>query len=173
MLKFIKIILCSVTMISCKSDMIKTKGMEFYLLEDISTLKACEDFEASKQVIKSLPLVTDNEILYYDWNKHEITLKESAFNKIKDYMEKQKMTIYPIILTINGEKMYGLWYKYSLLSRGCRSTLISETTFDPQNGKMVLGITFGQVYDRSSLGKDPRGDKRVYDYLKSTGRLVE
>ena len=169
----LKILFCTVLFFSCKKDDAKPKGIEFYLLENPQNVKSCEDFDASSQNILPTPLITDDDILSYDWKEHNLILKESAYTKLKNYRDEKKVAIYPLVLTVNGQKIYGLFYKYAILAQGCRSTLISENDFGPTDGKMEYSIVHGQGFGASTLGKDPRGDKRIYDYLKSTGRLVE
>ena len=168
----VKILLFTILLLGCKGNEIKPSGMEIYLLENPENLKRCEDFDVTNQNILSNALILDSDILSYNWKDHNITLKESAYDKLKDSREKNNF-IYPIIITLNREKIYGVWYKYSILSMSCKSTLITENDFGPTNGKMEYSIVHGQGFGASTLGKDPRGDKRIYDYLKSTGRLVE
>jgi hypothetical protein len=170
---FVKIFICCITLFNCKSDEITTKGLEFYQIENPTNIQGCEEFDITLQKIKPTAMISDKDILSYEWNTHTIILKESAYNNLKEFRVSSNIAIYPLIITLNGEKIYGLWYKYAILSQGCRTTLITESDYAPQNGKMNFSIIHGQVYDRSKLGKDPRGDKRIYDYLKSTGRLVE
>jgi hypothetical protein len=169
----VKILICIVFLSSCKKEEIKIKGIEFYLLEDDLSFKnkLCKDFDFISQNLQANSIIT-NDVISYNWTSHTMTLSESAYNKLKSYRDKT-LPIYPIVLTINGERIYGLFYKYAILSSGCQSTLLSETDFEPKNGKMECIIVHGQGYDSTKLGKDPRGDKRIYDYLKSTGRLIE
>jgi hypothetical protein len=174
----IKILICTVFLLSCKKDEIKPQGIEFYLLEDDANFNnfsnSCKDFDFNNQKLKATPLITNEDVLNYEWTNHEITITQSAFTKVKNYRDKT-FAIYPLVLTINGERIYGLFYKYAILARGCETTLITESGLGnvPKNGGANFSIVHGQVYDRSTLSKDPRGDKRIYDYLKSTGRLVE
>ena len=148
--------------------------MEFYLLENSTNIIPCEEFDIKNQTLQSTALITDDEIISYNWKIHEITLAQSAYTKLKNYRDKT-FPIYPLVLTFNGEKIYGLSYKFAILARGCRSTLISESGEGniPKNGGENFVIIHGQGFNGNMLSEDPRGNKRIYDYLKSTGRLVE
>jgi hypothetical protein len=168
-----KILLCTLISLSCKKDEVKTKGIELYLPENIANIIACKDFDFTNQKLQATPLITDEDVLSYEWSNHAITLSKSAYTKLKNYKDEKKLGIYPLVLTINGERIYGLFYKYAILSMSCQSTLISENDFGPTNGKLGYSIVHGQGFPVNMLIKDPRGDKRIYDYLKSTGRLVE
>ena len=174
----IKMLLFTILFIGCKKDEIKTKGIEFYLLENDSSFigfeNGCKDFDFVTPKLKETPIITNGDVLNYDWKIHEITISQDAYTRLKNYRDKT-FPIYPLVLMLNGERIYGLFYKYAILARGCETTLIGESGLGntPENGGENFAIVHGQVYDRSTLGKDPRGDKRIYDYLKSTGRLVE
>ena len=161
--------------LGCKKDEIKTKGIEFYLPENSTNIIACEDFDFKNQKSQANPLITDGDVINYNWAIHEITISQDAYTKIKNYRDEKQLGIYPLILSINGEKIYGIFYKFGILARSCRSTLISESGEGniPKNGGENLVIIHGQGFKGNMLSEDPRGDKRIYDYLKSTGRLVE
>jgi hypothetical protein len=174
----LKILFCITLFWGCKKDEIKTKGMEFYLLEDDSSFNSfensCKDFDFNNQKLQAAPIITNEDVISYNWRSHEITIRQSAYERLKNYRDKF-FPIYPLVLVINGERVYGLFYKYAILALGCATTLIGESGRGniPKDKGENLIIVHGQVFDRSTLGKDPRGDKRIYDYLKSTGRLVE
>ncbi len=168
----IKILLFTVLFLGCKKDDIKTKGIEFYLPESTSNITICKDFNFNTPILQATPIITDDDVISYNWSQHAITLSERAYNELKNNRNKT-FPIYPLVFSLNGERIYGFFYKYAILSSSCQSTLISETDFGPTNGKMEYIIVHGQGFDTSTLGKDLRGDKRIYDYLKSTRRLVE
>ena len=168
----IKILLFTILFMGCKKDELKTKGIEFYLLDNSTNIANCKNFDFNIPTLQTTPIVTNDDVISYNWAEHAITLNEKAYNELKNNRDKT-LPIYPLVLTLNGERIYGLFYKYAILSSSCNSTLISETDFGPKNGKMEYIIVHGQGFDASTLGKDPRGDKRIYDYLKSTNRLVE
>jgi hypothetical protein len=172
----IKIILCTAFLLSCKKEDIKTDikttGIEFYLPENATNIAECKDFDFNTPKLQASPIITNEDVISYNWKQHSITMSERAYNELKSNRNKTR-PIYPLILSLNGERIYGLFYKYAILSSSCQSTLISETNFGPTNGKLEYVIVHGQGFDASNLGKDPRGDKRIYDYLRSTGRLVE
>jgi hypothetical protein len=174
----IRIIFFTVLLLGCKKDEIKPQGIEFYLLEDDSSFNSfgnsCKDFDFNNQKLKGTPIITNEDILKYEWKGHEVTISQNAFTKLKSHRDKA-FVIYPLVLMINGERIYGLFYKYAILAVGCETTLITESGLGntPINGGANFTIIHGQVVDKSTLSRDPRGDKRIYDYLKSTGRLVE
>ena len=170
----IKILFFTLLLLSCKKDEIKTKGIEFYLLDNSTNITNCKDFDFNTPTLQATPIINDEDVINYDWTIHEITISQNAYNRIKNHRDKT-FPIYPLVITLNGERIYGLFYKYAILSSSCETTLIGESGLGniPKNGGENFAIIHGQVYDRSRLSKDPRGDKRIYDYLKSTNRLVE
>lgn len=170
----IKVIIITVLFLSCKKEEIKTKGIEFYLPENPTNIINCKDFNFNTPVLQSTPIIADKDIINYNWEIHEITISQDAYIKLKNHRDKT-LPIYPLVLTLNGERIYGLFYKFAILAMGCETTLIGESGWGniPKDGGENFSIVHGQVYDRSTLGKDPRSDKRIYDYLKSTGRLME
>ena len=177
-----KILFFAVLFLGCKKEEIKTKGIEFYLLEDDSNFnnyeKICKDFDFKIPSLQAIPIVSDEDVISYDWKIHEITISQGAYTKLKKYRDEKNRAIYPLVLTVNGKRIYGLFYKFAILASGCETTLITESGWGnvPKNGGENLSIIHGQVslaFRNSLLSKDPTGNKRIYDYLKSTERLVE
>lgn len=167
-----KILLFIILILGCKKDDIKTKGIEFYLPESTANINRCKDFNFDTTILQATPIITDADVINYNWSQHTITLSERAYNELKENRNNIG-SIFPMVFSLNGEKIYGFFYKYAILSSSCQSTLMSESNLVPTNGKLECRIVHGQGYDASAFVKDPRGDKRIYDYLKSTNRLVE
>jgi hypothetical protein len=153
-----------------KNDLNKisnTQGIEFYLIENSVQVKSCKDFDVSNLTVLTKPLITNNEVLSYDWAKHQISFKKGIFERLNETEITQNRPFFPMVLSINGEKIYGIFSYLNSLSQICYSTALLSTPLE-KNGGQVFQIYFGSIN-----GKDPRGDKRIYDYLKSTGRLME
>jgi hypothetical protein len=121
-----------------------------YLVHGIPLDKALND-NINKLPMDKKPLVSTNDIIKYNWDKHELLLS-------KDFMMEEKT---PFILVVNNKRIYlgTLW-----------SRALSE--FPPEI-PLIYESRRGKVYDITykTTGKDVRNNMQLFDVLKRLNKL--
>ena len=155
---------------------------EIYLLKNnsIDTTKDIDEIILDKQ-----PLISNNDIISYNWKENIITISDSSADRILDISGKYVGSHYgiPTIITINKKFIY----KACMWSP--RSPLI------PPTDVIIIDLHFKKII-YSSYNKNPKRfinennklfirnrlkspdslsikNKLIYDCLKASGKLIE
>ena len=121
---------------------------------------------AAKPEITGSPVITIKDILSYDRNHHEITLTESAFDRLAQ-----------LDIPVNGLG-FAVCINREVIYSGAFWTPISSVSYDgpviiiplSDQGARTVKIELGYPSSTFFQGQDPRSDQRILDAL--AGRLI-
>ncbi|MFV0531716.1 MAG: hypothetical protein ACK5MD_09825 [Flavobacteriales bacterium] len=110
-------------------------------------------FDATEENVFNNPLIDDWQIEKFDYENQTIKLTESGKREI----EKLEIPLrgMPVVLTLNGEIIYGFWFWNMLSSFGCDRVY----TYPKWNFSIKFGLPKDFKY-----GNDPRFDERLKKY---------
>ena len=112
------------------------------------------------------PVITANDIRSYDRNHHEITLIQSAFDRLASL--DVPVSGLGFAVCVNKEVIYSgaFWTPISSMSYSGPVIIIPLGNQSADTVKIELGYPTGTLFQ----GQDPRSDPRIFDAL--AGRLV-
>jgi hypothetical protein len=118
------------------------------------------------------PVLTEKEIIAYDWATHLITLTPSAEKKLFDYETRPneapgaRLAGREFVVTANGVRCYGgaFWSSIMWGAYNFPSIVISTRT-------NTIQIQRGFPPSGDDAAPDPRADARVMKALKEAGKL--
>jgi hypothetical protein len=133
-------------------------GIEFFFVENYKNLnsdcKYCFDLETAK--LESIPILNEEDIKHFNWKNQQIILTEKGKHKFTDL--KIPLSGLPVIITLNGRKIYSLWFWNAVSSFGC-DRVFAFPTID-------FKIQFG-LPKNYSFGTDPRFNEKLREYVVS------
>ena len=139
------------------------RGFAIYLTGD--TTPRFEVPEISELQIADDPLITEEDIVSYDWNTHEITLTPEAFEKFS--AESPEIEIgNAFAVCIDGRPVYGGVFFSSYMSRSYDGIVITigDVFIEKEN---TIRISSGYPWD---IGQDDaRSDIRIRLALEESG----
>jgi len=147
---------------SCSSND-KDIGIEIYEAKiDIKNVvslynKECSHcFDIEKTLIVNKPIFNKNDIKKFDFENQTIHLTQEGIEKLK----KISIPLWgkPMVLKLNGERIYGFWF-WNVMS----SYLCDRVYTYP---KLGFKLEFGNPYSDISYGEDPRYDGRLKKYFE-------
>jgi hypothetical protein len=133
-------------------------GIEFYFVENFKNLnsdcKYCFELETAK--LNSIPILIEEDIESFKWKNQQIILTEKGKQKFTDI--KIPLSGLPIVITLNGRKVYSLWFWNAVSSFSCDRVFVFPT--------IDFKIQFG-LPKNYSFGTDPRFDEKLREYVVS------
>jgi len=133
-------------------------GIEFFVVKNYinsnSDCKYCFDLQTAQ--LESATILNEEDIKNFNWENQQIILTEKGKHKFTDL--KIPLPGLPIVLTLNGRKIYSLWFWNVFSSFGC-DRVYAYPTID-------FKIQFG-LPKNYSFGTDPRFNKKLRKYVVS------
>jgi hypothetical protein len=133
-------------------------GIEFFFVENLKNLnpycRYCFDLETAK--LSSVPILNEEDISNFNWKKQQIILTKKGKHKFTDL--KIPLPGLPVVMTLNGRRIYSLWFWNEFSSFGC-DRVFTYPTID-------FKIQFGLPADKT-FGTDPRFDEKLRKYVVS------
>lgn len=132
--------------------------------------------------MESNAIITDKDIKEYNWKSHTIVLSDE-FIKRRNLSDADKKTIEElkssaprlfegskllnvdsgvVVISLNGDKIYAADFELPIFSSRCPSEI---TIADSDLNSITIR--------NRRQGDDVRQDKRIYDFFKKSGKLVE
>lgn len=154
--------------LSCKKDEGARARVDIYLLKSFSqTLNTATNpatISITNAALDNTPLVSDEDIAYYQKSNATFGLKKNIKAVIKDFGPDKAFAI-----TVNNEPVYMGQFHPAFLS----SIAFGVATIDPVlAGNNELPIQFVTIDGNAVLQQlDKRADDRLLAALKKTGRL--
>jgi hypothetical protein len=119
-----------------------------------SDCRYCFDLETAK--LSSVPILNEGDISNFNWKKQQIILTKKGKHKFTDL--KIPLSGLPIVITLNGRKIYGLWFWNLFSSFGCDRVF----TYPTIDFKIQFGLPADYTFE-----KDPRFDEKLREYVVS------
>ena len=115
------------------------------------------------------PVISDADIVSYDFAKHLVKLKPKAFTRIRD----RDRIATPFVLKVNRTRIYlGVFVSpISAVSYDVPSIIYDERMPDPELPPDVLRISRSYPDLGRLPGPDPRSDARIKDVLAALHKL--
>ena len=126
----------------------------------------------NKFILPQNLLISNDDIILYDWNHNEIDLHEIAWNKVNDKFKilreaRINEVGLPFIVTINKKIVYDgiFWSKYSSLKPPDKP-LIKTSSFKEK--RFRINYDYMNISDSLTIK-----NKEIYDCLKAAGKIKE
>ena len=112
-------------------------------------------------------IISDEDIMWYDGNSHEIKLTSEGARKIQSL----EVGVYgePFVTKINDEEIYNgsFWTPISSIPY---HGIVIEIPFNTNTTTIKLEKGYPLEYFQ---GADPRGDPRIFDHFQKIGKLKQ
>lgn len=163
------VMLLFIFIIGCTKQTEVDSGYSFaiYLVEDVNISEAIK-VNLRDLKLAEKPIISDLDLLSYNWQTHELKVEESLLKKLGN---NQELVGQPFVVVANGERVYlGAFYSYYMSA----SLDIPVILIAPISNE-VLTIEPGYPsypinYDPA---KDKRKDQRVHHALEKTGKITD
>jgi len=142
---------------ACGADQVQPR-FALYLVK-------AHDAEIAKTELESQPLLTEQDIVSYDWQTHTMTLTESGekkFPAMKDMGTYGK----EFVIVADGQRCYrgAFWHPASSVSH-------SDPVIETFHQGRAVQIQRAYPSDKFATGDDPRPDKRIRQVLEALGKI--
>ena len=120
--------------------------------------------------LASKPIVTDADIIAYDFSKHAMKLEPKALKRLPS----PPVEGIPFVVVVNGERIYlgAFTSSISSVSFDLPVITVDRRALDPTSLADILLIENGIPPQSSAPGKDLRSDVRVRDALANLKKLA-
>jgi hypothetical protein len=122
--------------------------------------------------IAETPLLTDADIVSYNWQTHSLVLTDEGFEKLPTSVGTEGK---PFIVVADGQRCYlaAFWTYFSSLSHP--NPVINVLSLKPPFRSPDKMITIERAYPGpiAGEGKDPRSDKRILKVLTELNKLKD
>jgi len=117
--------------------------------------------------LAATPLLTDHDIVSYDWATHTVELTAEGVAKLPS-LKDVGVSGLPFVVVANGERCYmgAFWTHLSSISHA-RPVIV--VVFAPES--RIFHIQRAYPADSFAKGDDPRSDKRVFQVLTDLKKL--
>lgn len=115
-------------------------------------------------------LVMSNEdIISYNKNSHEIKLNEEGIIKFKNLDLYKK----PFVIKINGNDIYNGSFWSSISSMSFSGVVIMDVLITQHGSSDTIRIETGYPGSDFFKGSDPRNNQEILGYFQEAGKLIE
>lgn len=117
------------------------------------------------------PLITIDDIVSYDWQRHGMNLEEEAyFQLVSIFIGGMPSSGVPFVVTSYQQRIFvgAFWAPYSSLSF---DGVVIMQPLDPAG--QTLYINLGYPREENFTGEDPRSDPRIQQALEEAGVIKE
>ena len=115
------------------------------------------------------PIISDADIVAYDFSKHAMRLKPEAFKRLPP----PSVAGTPFVVVVNGERIYPGAFYTSLSSIPCAvPVIVTDRAAQNQTSRADVLLIESAYPQQSSLEKDLRSDVRVRDALAKLKKLA-
>lgn len=162
---FILLLVVLLLVFGCnKNNSDNTKhNLSIYLVKDLSTKEAMSK-NIDELPLETVPVLTDKEIEIYNWKEQTFSIKDGI--SLEQRLEgKVPLDGKPFVFVVDGTRMYlgSFWTLISSLYYPHIPTINSVWSGKINKSKYTIRYGLEQ--------QDSRNDKRIYEALKSLGKL--
>jgi hypothetical protein len=142
----------------------------YLLARPIDTRTLAQDQGQWKQLsLASVPVISDADIISYDFSNHAMRLGPGAINRLP----KPPVTGTPFVIVVNGERIYQGAFYTSLSSISYTEPVIVVDNPEPTRPRQVDVLTIDRGYPaKMARGEDRRSDERIRTALSKLGKLA-
>lgn len=151
--------------LGCNKDNndITVHDFSIYLVRNLSATEAMSK-NLDELPLENLPILTDKEINIYNWEEHTFVLNE-GFSLEEKLEGKVPLSGKPFVVVVDSERIYlgSFWTPISSLYIAEIPKINSIWFKDNEKDSYTIGYGNKQ--------NDPRDDIRIYESLKSLGKI--
>jgi hypothetical protein len=143
----------------------KRPAFEIYLVKN-------DNEDLNKIELQKTPLITDADIIIYDWNKHEMILTNDGIKKMpneKDIDVRGKS----FVIVANGIRCYKGAFWTSLSSVSHSNPIINVGPHIDKRPKNVIKIERAYPSEKFAVGPDPRNNDLIYKVLFGLNKIAK
>lgn len=148
---------------------IKSNSVQIEIIKN-EVFKNYNDYTFISSIDFNTPLFTIEDIVFYDWGNHIITLTDSGIERYNTLRKELKPKQFYVCL--NGDKVYSGYFWIQIMSYSPSGPIIWDRFLD-SNSKLndnQIQIDMGyQGYRKPT--KDTRENESIYNYLKLKDKL--
>jgi hypothetical protein len=141
------------------------KGFAIYLTRENTPPAQMEIL--SRIAIKETPLISNDDILSYTWDTHQIKLTPEAYQRIEALQVPTTGTSFVVCLDDSPVYWGAFWAGYSSQSFNGVTIIVPTLGLAENTIEISLGYPSASFYK----GEDPRGEIRIKDALQKAGKL--
>ncbi|MBE0538036.1 MAG: hypothetical protein IH624_20430 [Phycisphaerae bacterium] len=127
-----------------------------------------ENYPLERLVLDAEPLITEEDVVSYDWEKQMLQLKPGAIERLPQ-VHKRPVNVrgVPFVVTANGERIYlgAFWTPLSSLLADM-PTIVLDYPLMPENTIQIGG---GGILQEGETPTYPHRDRRLEDALRAVG----
>lgn len=132
-------------------------GIEIYAVKSDfkSPIKDCTYcFDEKRAALSEAPILEEKDIENFNWKKQQIILTGAGKQKMAQV--KIELSGLPVVMMLNGQRIYGFWFWDALSSFGCDRVY----AYPKSDFKIGFGLPTNNTF-----GKDPRYNKSLAKYV--------
>ena len=142
-----------------------------YLVAESQRSYAALRDDAWPQVkLAKTPIISDADIVSYDILQHAMTLTPAAMKRAT----KRSLAGTPFVVVADGERIYAGYFTSCIMSVAFPNPaiVVDRSAIFPDQPANTLYLDREYPESQSSVGPDPRADKRIVAALTALGKLV-
>jgi hypothetical protein len=149
-----------------------TNSFRIYLTDDLAVHRILREGKGdlSQLHLSEPPLISETDIISYDFSNHVITLKPEARARFP-----KSAPVYgnPFVVVADGQRVYlgGLTTCVSSISFGFPNIMVDRWYLVHNQPANILVIDRAYPSPSFAIGPDPRGDPRIKSALKALHKL--
>ena len=138
---------------------------EIYLVEN-------DNEDLNKIELHKTPLITDSDIIRYDWGKHEMILSNDGIKKIPN---KKDTGVHgkSFVIVANGVRCYKGAFWTSLSSVSHPNPIINIGPYFDKRPKDVIKIERAYPSETFEVGPGPRNNDLIYKVLFDLNKIAK
>ena len=141
----------------------------YFLADDKLSATAISDRAIDELVLAENPIITINDLLWYNWTDHAFSIVPAVAEELALYLQaRRNVHGIPFVVTVFNEPVYqgAFWFAFSSVPPPCpyiESLDVAEKVQEP------VTLKIERAWDQSK--PDVRSDERIYRALKLAGVL--
>ena len=162
-MKQIVVIICLLAVVVCNSTAEDSPRLAISLVKKHSS-------ELAQIKTASPPLLTDADIVSYDWQDHSLVLTDGGLKKLLHISKDVGTGGTPFVVAVNGQPCY-LGAFYTRLSSTSHPNPVIVVSFGTKDKTVKIERSYPSA--KFAEGNDPRSDKRIRKALTELKKLKE
>jgi hypothetical protein len=152
------------------NDVVVGDKLEFYLLEDYTTVGNSMQIDESTAIISDQVVIGYDEIISYNSSTYSFKVAQEIIDK---FIQNDGLNYHTraFAVTVDKEIIYTGYFWYAYSSRSCDWVTIDPIISSTENGLKVNLAYPTDQFRTSDL--DKRNDSRILRLLKTDGKLVQ
>lgn len=148
-----------------EEDIPTGEGFAIYLTRDNLPVDRME--AQSHIAIAETPVIVSDDIIYYDWEKHEMNLTTEAWGRLNAV--KVPMNGTPFLVCVDKNPVYWGAFWTPVSSQSFEGVTIRVPSISLKNN--IVKIELGYPSPSFFRGEDPRANALIKEALQKAGRL--